>query len=200
MDRRNVALAFLARGALVALLVTLLPALATADRHKAGFGGGAAYDGRSDLWGIRMTGDWTWKEGKTSLPSPGGHASRWILSFVGEISQVAGEHEGSNFSQTTLLVGVRYTLNELGSHLRVEPFAEALVGGAYERDLDSRVSAVGGFGAGIDFVPFGRMTEVEHHPLVVLRGQWDRLWINGDSTDSYNQFTASVVFRLTRKK
>jgi hypothetical protein len=185
--------------ALAALLVTLLPASARADRHKAGFGGGAVRADRSGLWGVRMTGDWTWKEGKTSLPEPGGHAARWVLSWVGEVSQVAGEHEGGNFSQTTLLAGVRYTLNEIGSHLRVEPFGEALIGAAYERGPESRYSATGGFGIGID-IPLGDLTDTEHHPLVVLRGQYSRYWIDGDTTDSYSQVSASVVFRLTRHR
>ena len=202
MDWRRVAPAFpsvASVASLAALLVTLLPASAMADRHKAGFGGGVVYAGRSDLWGIRVTGDWTWKEGESSLTSPGGHATRWMTSWVGEIGQVAGEHEGSNFSQTTLLVGLRYTLNEIGSHLRVEPFGEALIGAAYERDLDSRISAAGGFGIGID-VPLGKMTMTEHHPLVVLRGQYGLHWIDGDSAGWYNQVSASVVFRLTRRK
>jgi hypothetical protein len=199
MDWRRAAWVLHSIAAIAVLLVTLLPTPAMADRHKAGFGGGAVRDDRSELWGIRMTGDWTWKEGKTSLSSAGGHATRWVISWVGEISQAAGEHEGSNFSQTTFLVGVRYTLNEIGSHLRVEPFGEALIGAAYERGLESQTSPAGGLGIGID-IPLGRLTDTEHHPLVVLRGQYGRHWINRDSTDWYNQFSASVVFRLTRKK
>jgi hypothetical protein len=184
---------------LLALLVTLFPPSAMADRHKGGFGGGAVYDGRSDLWGIRMTGDWTWKEGKTSLVKPAGHADKWIISWVGDLSQVAGEHESGNFSQTTLLVGLRYTLNEIGPHLQVEPFGEALIGAAYERGLDSRVSVAGGFGFGLD-IPLQNMRKTEHHPLVVLRVHYGKHWIDGDSTDWYDEVSASVVFRLTRRK
>jgi hypothetical protein len=198
MDRRSVALAFLSRGALVALLVALAPALARADRHKAGFGGGAAYDARSALWGIRMTGDWTLKEGPTSNHGGASHKA-WMISAAGELSQVAGSHEGSNLSQTTFLVGPRYTWNQIGSSWRFELFGEALIGLAYERSLETHTGAAGSFGIGLD-VPLGTLTDTEHHPLVVLRGQYGRHWINEDSTDWYNQYALSVVFRLTRKR
>jgi hypothetical protein len=197
MGTRTLAEAFGSRTAVAALLLVLLPASAMADRHKASFGGGGTYLGRSELWGIRMTGDWTLKEG----PAPDDHLAHtsWTFSVAGELGQAAGVHDDTSFSQTTFLVGPRFTLNNIGSSWRFEPFAEVLVGAAYERALDARTSAAGAFGLGLD-VPIGDLKSTEHHPLVVLRAQYGRHWINGDSTDWYDQWSASVVFRLTRKK
>jgi hypothetical protein len=203
MDPRSVVSVL--RASVVVLVTLLVPASAMADRHKAGFGGSGVYSGGSSLYGIGITGDWTVKEGPLSpakhdagVPDPFEHFA-WTLSVAGEATQVAGTHEGSNFSRTALLAGGRFTLNQMWGLWRIEPFAEVLVGPVYERNLESRTHLGGSFGAGLD-VPFGTLTSTEHHPLVVARLQYGRHWVNGDTTSWYNQVSLGVVFRLTRKK
>jgi hypothetical protein len=188
MNWRRAVPAFPSVASLAALLVTLLPASAMADRHKAALGGGLVEDERSALWGINVTGDLTLKEATPNAAEP----KKWMLSCVADITQVGGEHEGSNFSQTTLLVGLRYTI----PRWRVETFGEALIGAAYERGPDSRTSAAGGFGIGVD-VPFSK-TKGGYHSLVVLRGRYGLHRIGGDSSDWYSQFSLGLVFRLPK--
>jgi hypothetical protein len=191
MDRRNVALAFLARGAFVALLVTLLPALATADRHKAGLGGGFVYTDRSDLWGGTAQGEYTlkeWKKGKGPL-------SALMLSVAADASVVTGRHDVHDFTEVSGLLGPRLTWNT-PCRRRCEPFAQVLLGAAHEKGVESRSSLAGAFGIGIDR-PFGDLDE-NAHPKMVIRAQLALHFVDGDSTQWYPQVTIGVVYRINR--
>ena len=193
------------RASAVALAVLLFAAPARADRHKGSIGGTGNAQSGSKLYGIGLTGDWTLREGPQSATKgnphdsdPFKHAS-WTFSIAGEVTQVAGTHEGSGFSRTALLLGPRFTLNQIGRWWRVEPFAEVLVGPVYQRHLDGSTSVGGSFGAGID-IPFGTLTSTEHHPLVVARVHYGRHWVDDGEASWYDQWTAGLVFRLTRRK
>lgn len=178
-----------------ALLVLLAPGSALADRHKAEFGGGGAGGSRSSLWGIGITGGLVLDEGgKTRAAGMPSHG-RLTVSLIGEVGQLAGDHEGGTFSQTTFLVGLRGTWN---AHKHFQPFAQSLVGAACERGVEKRTSLTGGFGLGVDFPT--PITYGSRDPFVVLRGELNWLGVNSDSTDWYPQYALSVVFRLNEKR
>jgi hypothetical protein len=197
MGNRGGGRALALRAAVVPLLALLVPASATADRHKAGFGGGGTRSSGSSLWGITISGDVVLREGK-STGDEGAKHHQWMLGLAGEISQVSGEHEGGTLSRTTFLVGPRFTLNELGSHWRVQPFVQVLGGRGYERLVEGRGSWAFAFGGGLD-VPMGSLRSMERHPLVVVRAQFARHWLEDGAREWYNQGTVSVIFRLNRK-
>lgn len=186
------------RTAVVSLVALLVPAAATADRHKAGFGGGGTRSGGSSLWGITLSGDVVLHEGKSTGDDSAKHA-QWMLGLAAEISQASGEHEGGTLSRTTFLVGPRFTLNELGSHWRIQPFAQILGGRGYERLFEGRGSWAYAFGGGLD-VPVGPLKSMERHPRVVVRVQLMRHWLQEGEREWYNQGTVSVVFRLNKKR
>lgn len=198
MGKRSGGRALAFRAAVVPLVAFLVPASATADRHKAGFGGGGTRSGGSSLWGITLSGDVVLHEGKSTGDAAATH-DQWMLGLAGEISQVSGEHEGGTLSRTTFLVGPRFTLNELGRHWRVQPFVQVLGGRGYERLVEGRGSWAFAFGGGLD-VPIGPLKSMERHPIVVVRGQFARHWLEDGAREWYNQGTVSVIFRLNKKR
>src|SRR5262245_47656172 len=129
MGNRSVGRGFPSRTAVAVLAVLLTPCVAMADRHKAGFGGGGAKGGGSSLWGVMVSGDWVVYDGPDS-PKDTTHVQHkyWLVAIAGEVTQVAGDHEGATLSRTTLLAGPRFTLNQFGSFWRIQPFVQALGG------------------------------------------------------------------------
>ena len=198
MRNRSVGRGLSSRTAVAVLAVLLTPALAMADRHKAGFGGGGTRAGGSELWGVTISGDVVVYDGPTST-TPDGKVEHnvWTVAIAGEVTQVAGEHEGATLSRTTFLVGPRLTRNEFGPFWRTQLFIQALGGRAYERLVEGQGSWVGSVGAGVD-VPIDHLKDTDHHPLVVGRLQWGYYRIGEGVRDSYHQFTLSVIFRLNR--
>ena len=201
MRNRSVGRGLSSRTAVAVLAVLLTPALAMADRHKAGLGGGGTSAGGSNLWGVTISGDLVVRDGPDSPKSPTSEVQHkyWMVAIAGEVTQVAGEHEGTTLSSTTLLVGPRFTLNQIRSYWRIQPFGQALVGIAYERLGEGKGSWPGSVavGAGVD-VPIGDPKANDHHPQVVGRLQGGHYWIGEGVRDSYWQFTLSVIFRLNR--
>lgn len=194
MGREKGVLAIPAAATACALLVLLVPASALADRHKAEFGGGGAGGSRSRLWGIGITGGWILGEGGTTRAAGTASHGKLTLGLVGEVNQLAGDHEGGTFSQTTFLVGLRGTWN---THRYFQPFAQSLVGAACERGVEKRTSLAGGFGLGFDVpIPIGDRGD---DPFVVLRGELNWLGVDSEPTDWYPQYALSVVFRLNEK-
>src|SRR4029453_7548377 len=130
------------RTAAAGAAVLLTPALAMADRHKAGLGGGGTKAGGSNLWGVTLSGDVVVYDGPTSgVTTPGAKRVEhnvWTVAIAGEVTQVAGEHEGATLSSTTLLVRPRLTRNEFGPFWQTQPFIQALGGKAYERLVEGQ--------------------------------------------------------------
>jgi hypothetical protein len=171
-----------------ALLVLLAPASAMADRHTADFGGGVGKAGRSDLWGIFLTGDWPcWHFGEVDLQ--GRHA--FTLSQAGEFSYASGDHKDGTLSQYVFQVGPRLMLNTPLSH-HLQPYVVGLIGVTSEQNYRDRTSLSMAGGVGAD-IPIGE-------GRVVLRGQYTWNWIdNQTSDDTYGQWSAAVVFRFGEK-
>lgn len=198
MRSRSGGRASVSRAAVAALLAFLVPASALADRHKAGFGGGGGRSGGSSLWGVVLSGDVVLHEGKSTGDEHVKH-NQWVLGLAGEVSQASGEHEGGTLSRTTFLVGPRFTWDEFGSFWRIQPFVQVLGGRGYERAVEGHGAWAAAFGGGVD-VPIGPLKEMDRHPLVVLRAQYGRHWLDGGAREWYNQGMLLVVFRLNKKK
>jgi hypothetical protein len=199
MGNRSVGRGLASRTAVAVLAALLTPALAMADRHKAGLGGGGAKAGGSNLWGVTLSGDYVVDDGPTST-TPDGKVQHhiWTVAIAGEVTQVAGEHEGATLSRTTLLVGPRFTFNQIKDFWGTQIFIQALGGRAYERLVESQGSWVGSAGVGVD-VPIKHLKDPGKHPVVVGRLQWGYYWIGEGVRNSYNQFTLSVIFRLNKQ-
>lgn len=181
--------------AVAAAAVLLVPPPALADRHTAGLGGGGGRSRGSSLWGVVLSGDLVLGEGKTTAAGTA-HHSQWSLSLAAEASQVSGEHDGGTLSRTTLLLGPRFTLNELGSFWAIQPYAHVLVGRGYERLLESESGWAAAFGGGVD-IPL--MSTKTRHPWVVARLQFSHHWLENGVRDEYNQGTLAIIFRINKR-
>jgi hypothetical protein len=173
----------------VSLVALLVPTAATADRHKAGFGGNATRASGSSLWGVGFSAELVLNPGSPS-PRP------WTFGVTLEASQVAGIHEDGDLgeegelSRTAILPGLRVTRGSLISR-QVQPFVHLLGGFAYERGtlVDPRTSFAWGSGVGVDILPFG--ADDEEWFVARVQYGWQRL-----RGDWYGQFSVGLVFRV----
>lgn len=188
MGNRRGGRALALRAAVVPLIALLVPAAATADRHKAGFGGNATRASGSSLWGVGFSAELVLNPGSSPRP--------WTFGLALEGSQVAGIHtegdlgEEGELSRTVILPGLRVTRSSLISR-QVQPFVHLLGGFAYERGtlVDPRTSFAWGSGVGVDILPFGADDEEWFVARVQygwhrLRGEW------------YGQLSFGLVFRV----
>lgn len=180
---------------IVAALLLLAAATASADRYKGAFGGGVAHADRGSLWGGVASGELTLTDGITDASTD----AEWMISAVAEASFVTGTRDGSDLSQGSFLAGPRYTQAGYGSPWRVQPFVQALVGTLHEDSNGGHTALTGSIGVGLD-VPLGPLRGGTRRKAIVLRAQYAEHWINEDKTDWYGQWSASVVVRLTRSR
>jgi hypothetical protein len=169
----------------------MLPIAAYADRHKIGARGAVARADRSNLWGIQFSTDFTLygaQKDRYKEPKLG------TLSAVFEGSLVHGTHEREELSQATLLIGPRYSFNRVAGS-RVQPYAQALVGRAWERQRGIQRSLTAfALGGGLYF-PLGPTSAGDHAPLGVSV-QYDHYGLSADPADWYPQITVGIVLRV----
>jgi hypothetical protein len=165
-----------------------------ADRHTADIGGGVGRSGRSELWGIGLTGDWIPKGGDWPCkPLDDKHSC--TLGLAGEFSWAQGDHEGGTLSQYVFQVGPRIMWNT-PLNWRLQPYSVLLFGFTVEQNGQDRTSFSTALGGGAD-VPL----TPDRHPSWVLRGQVTWSWIdNGRSDDSYWHVGLSLVYRFGKDK
>jgi hypothetical protein len=190
------------RSASLILVLLLVPALAWADRHKAGIRVAGAKSFRSSLLGVQLGGEFPLHghpPGETAS-TPGTPATKkrplGTLAMVAELSLVAGTHEDETLDQFTLVVGPRYTVG----HSRFQPFLHALVGGARLSRGEIRTPPAAAFGGGCD-IPWGSVAmDGDHpgHPRIAIRVQADGFYLRAQPTDWYLQVSIGVVVRFNR--
>ena len=183
--------------ATIALLVLFVPASAMADRHTADVGGGGGRSGRSELWGIGLTGDWIPAGGDWPChPLDDRHSC--TLGLAGEFSWAKGDHEGGTLSQYVFQLGPRFTYNKVAAW-HAQPFLVALPGFTVERSDQHRTSFSIALGGGADVPLRVCMKEMggKKVPVWVTRAQVTWNWIdNHRPDDSYWQAWVSLVYRF----
>ena len=168
----------------LALVVLLVPAVVTADDHRADrFAGFTRSGGGSSLFGIHVTDAITIPNMKSK-----------DLALLADLSVHFGSHNENDMTRVPYLVGLRWTFakDNLPPEQKPKflPFVHGLVGGVYTNNgAESGNSFAGVIGAGFDYVP--RRGQARREGWAV-RVQFDYI----GSGDDFTRFSTGLVYRF----
>ena len=163
----------------IALGFFFIPAVASADGHRAGIFAGGSYMDASRLWGNHTSGEYT----LGSIPS-----WRKNIVVIGDFSVHGGSHDGTEAGPRSLLGGLGGRLL-LSSHQNLVIGGHVLFGGIAGSGENDTV----GYGAVFEILP--ERDTLGWHPG--FRFQYDFLDRKGEN---FHRYSAGVVFRLKTTK
>ena len=153
------------------LAFLVVPTAASADGHRAGFGGGPSYGNGSSFWGFHVTGDW----------SPGSPAQKY-LSLVGDFSALFNK-EGDI---TTFMAGPSASYAVVHDTRRLILSSHVLFGGSQG---SADINKAGAIGFGVEFVPRAKADRE-----VAWRVRYDRV-IRGADEHDFHRVSVGVIYR-----
>lgn len=170
----------LRRLCIIALAFVLIPAVANADGHRAGFFGGGSYLKASSLGGFHVSGDIVFGDVTTA------NAYKYF-SLVGDFSLHKGTHDGGDATIKLFMGGVskKFAASDTSPHVGS---IHGLLGGANGAGDTTFVGAVGG---AYEFI-----AHREADKQVGFRVQVDGIFPKDG--DNFLRASAGVIFRFKK--